>query len=173
MTTNPQSLTRTRRSLYEALLQLEQQKVVIVERALPYGDMALSPSTCVCIWTEKMILQASITAELKLSLHIITAYTSPIRSNKHCLCKCACLLSGVGVGGWVILMQSNQVDCLLLNLKWLLLCMGCRPVNVIELQHRFGSDKPSIPGYCMVASTLAQNKATLPMPALYDTPCSE
>lgn len=59
MTTNPQSLIRTRRSLYEALLQLEQQNAVVVERALHHVDVALSPSTCLCIWTEQALLQVS------------------------------------------------------------------------------------------------------------------
>ena len=59
VTTNCHSLVRTRRSLYEALLQLEQQGAVVVERALHHVDVALSPSTCLCIWTEQAMLQAS------------------------------------------------------------------------------------------------------------------
>lgn len=59
MTTDPGSLIRTRRSLYEALLQLEQQNAVVVERALNHVDVALSPSTCLCIWTEQALLQES------------------------------------------------------------------------------------------------------------------
>ena len=58
VTTNPHSLIRTRRSLYEGLLQLEQQQVVVVERALPHVDAALSPSTCLCIWTEQDLTKA-------------------------------------------------------------------------------------------------------------------
>lgn len=58
VTTTPNSLLRCRRSLYEALLQLEQQGAVVVERDLPYVDLVLSPSACMCIWTEEQILQA-------------------------------------------------------------------------------------------------------------------
>lgn len=59
VTTDRHSPIRTRRSLYEALLQLEQQGVVVVERALSHVDVALSPSTCLCIWTEQALLQES------------------------------------------------------------------------------------------------------------------
>ena len=59
MTTNPHCLIRQRRSLYEALLQLEQQNAVVIERDLPYVDLVLSPSACLCIWTEEQLLQAS------------------------------------------------------------------------------------------------------------------
>ena len=59
VTTDSHSLIRTRRSLYEALLQLERQDAVVVERALHHVDVALSPSTCLCIWTEQALLQES------------------------------------------------------------------------------------------------------------------
>lgn len=58
VTTTPISLLRCRRSLYEALLQLEQQGAVVIERDLPDVDLVLSPSACMCIWTEEQILQA-------------------------------------------------------------------------------------------------------------------
>ena len=57
VTTNPDSLLRCRRSLYEAVLQLEQQSVVVVERHLAHVDLALTPSTCMCVWTEQQLLQ--------------------------------------------------------------------------------------------------------------------
>ena len=59
VTTNPDSLIRSRRSHYEALLQLEQQSAVVVERNLAHVDLALSPSICLCAWTETQLLQAS------------------------------------------------------------------------------------------------------------------
>ncbi len=59
VTTNPDCLLRQRRSLYEAVLQLEQQNAVVIERDLPYVDLVLSPSACLCIWTEEQHLQAT------------------------------------------------------------------------------------------------------------------
>jgi hypothetical protein len=59
VTTNPDCILRQRRSLYEALLQLEQQNAVVIERDLPYVDLVLSPSACLCIWTEEQLLQAN------------------------------------------------------------------------------------------------------------------
>ncbi len=59
VTTNPDCLLRQRRSLYEALLQLEQKNAVVIERDLPYVDLVLSPSACLCIWTEEQMLQAN------------------------------------------------------------------------------------------------------------------
>ncbi|KAL0053220.1 hypothetical protein WJX82_002643 [Trebouxia sp. C0006] len=59
VTTNPDCILRQRRSLYEALLQLEQQNAVVIERDLPYVDLVLSPSACLCIWTEEQLLQGT------------------------------------------------------------------------------------------------------------------
>ena len=65
VTTKASSLIRTRRSLYEALLQLEQQNAVVIERAMQHVDLALSPSTCLCIWTEQDLLEASTLAKVE------------------------------------------------------------------------------------------------------------
>ena len=59
VTTNPDCLIRRRRSLYEALLHLERQNAAVIERDLPYVDLVLSPSACLCIWTEEQLLQAT------------------------------------------------------------------------------------------------------------------
>ena len=58
VSTNPDSLLRLRRSLYEALLFLEQQNAAVVERELMHVDIVFSPSVCLCIWTEEQLLQA-------------------------------------------------------------------------------------------------------------------
>ncbi|DBA93366.1 TPA: hypothetical protein ACH3X2_003639 [Trebouxia sp. C0005] len=59
VTTNPDCLIRRRRSLYEALLHLERQNAAVIERDLPYVDLVLSPSACLCIWTEEQLLQGT------------------------------------------------------------------------------------------------------------------
>ena len=128
VTTNPSSLIRTRRSLYEALLQLEQQNKVIVERALQHVDVALSPSTCLCIWTEQELLQASISNPLKLVLCLVPEYTLPVRPVNHAVpwifvCadvhdSCQALLVDVDF------MQWSQTDCLLLTCQLNLVVIG-------------------------------------------------
>ena len=45
-------MVRSRRSLYEALLRLECEGAVVVERDMPAADLALSASTCLTIWPE-------------------------------------------------------------------------------------------------------------------------
>lgn len=46
------SLVRSRRGLYEALLRLEREGAVVVERCMPAADLALSASTCLTLWPE-------------------------------------------------------------------------------------------------------------------------
>ena len=41
-----------RRALYEAILLLEREGATVVERDLGFADLCLSPSTCLCVWTE-------------------------------------------------------------------------------------------------------------------------
>lgn len=57
ITSSPDSVVRTRQSLYEAVLRLEQQQVVVIERRLGDCDIILNASTCVCVWTEAQLLQ--------------------------------------------------------------------------------------------------------------------
>ena len=51
ITTSANSLLDQRRSLYEAVLAVEQQDAVVVDRHLPVEDIVLSPSTCLCLRT--------------------------------------------------------------------------------------------------------------------------
>ncbi|KAK9842540.1 hypothetical protein WJX81_005070 [Elliptochloris bilobata] len=46
------SVVRSRRGLYEALLCLEREGAVVVERDMLAADLALSASTCLSIWPE-------------------------------------------------------------------------------------------------------------------------
>lgn len=38
------------RSLYESILHLERKGLTVIERHMEHADMALSPSTCLCIF---------------------------------------------------------------------------------------------------------------------------
>lgn len=49
------SVLRSRRGLYEALLRLEREGAVVVERDMPAADLALSASTCLNIWPESSL----------------------------------------------------------------------------------------------------------------------
>lgn len=49
------SVLRSRRGLYEALLRLEREGAVVVERNMPAADLALSASTCLNIWPESSL----------------------------------------------------------------------------------------------------------------------
>ena len=49
------SLVRSRRSLHNALMQLEREGAIVVERHITCADLALSESTCCCIWTEQSL----------------------------------------------------------------------------------------------------------------------
>jgi hypothetical protein len=46
---------RSRRGLYEALLGLERESAVVVERDMPAADIALSASTCLSLWPESSV----------------------------------------------------------------------------------------------------------------------
>lgn len=51
--TDPHSLIRRRRPLYEAVLRLEADMMAVVDRRLPStADLALSAHSCFCAWTE-------------------------------------------------------------------------------------------------------------------------
>ncbi len=51
--TDTHCLIRRRRRLYEAVLQLEADKVAVVDRRLPCSaDLALSAESCFCAWAE-------------------------------------------------------------------------------------------------------------------------
>lgn len=52
-----------RREMYQAVLQLEREGAAVVDRDLRCEDLALSASTCLCIWTEKSF-QASFNPSL-------------------------------------------------------------------------------------------------------------
>lgn len=60
ITNNPQSVFRTRQSLYEAVLQLEKQDLIVVERRLEDCDIVLNASTCISLWTEEQIRQVKL-----------------------------------------------------------------------------------------------------------------
>lgn len=49
------SLVRSRRSLYEAVLRLEREGALVVERNMPAADLALSASTCLSLWPESSL----------------------------------------------------------------------------------------------------------------------
>jgi hypothetical protein len=49
------SLVRSRRSLHNALMQLEREGAIVVERHITCADLALSEGTCCCIWTEQSL----------------------------------------------------------------------------------------------------------------------
>lgn len=57
---NPQSVVRSRQSLYEAVLQLEKQDMIVVGRHLGDCDIILNASTCVSLWTEEQIRQVQL-----------------------------------------------------------------------------------------------------------------
>jgi hypothetical protein len=52
VTSRPGSLLRTRRALYEAVLTMERDGAVVVERRMALADVALSPSACLVVWTD-------------------------------------------------------------------------------------------------------------------------
>ena len=47
------SYLQGRRSLYEAVLLLEREGAIVMDRDLGYADLCLSPMTCLCMWTEQ------------------------------------------------------------------------------------------------------------------------
>ena len=49
------SVLRSRRGLYEALLRLEREGAVVVERDMPAAHLALSASTCLNVWPESSV----------------------------------------------------------------------------------------------------------------------
>lgn len=53
--TRSDSLSRSRRGLHNALLQLENEGAAVVDRNLSCADLALSATTCCCIWTEESL----------------------------------------------------------------------------------------------------------------------
>jgi hypothetical protein len=44
---------RGSRTLYEAVLLLEREGAVVVERDLGFADLCLSAAACMCLWTER------------------------------------------------------------------------------------------------------------------------
>ena len=51
---SPSSLLQKRKALYDAMVQLEQQQqgLVLVERAMPYPDVIMTPAIGLCIWSQ-------------------------------------------------------------------------------------------------------------------------
>lgn len=52
---SPDSLVRSRRQLHNMLMQLERAGAAVVDRHMSCADLALSVSTCCCIWTEQSL----------------------------------------------------------------------------------------------------------------------
>ncbi|KAK9815324.1 hypothetical protein WJX72_001793 [[Myrmecia] bisecta] len=59
------SLLKSRRSLYEAVLQLERQGAVVVERELDGLDLVLTCDTFLRVWTESSLMGAELASALK------------------------------------------------------------------------------------------------------------
>ena len=65
--TDAQCLVRRRRRLYEAVLQLEAERMAVVDRGLPCSaDLALSANTCFCVWTEDAL---KVTFQIPSGMH--------------------------------------------------------------------------------------------------------
>jgi len=73
------------RPLYEAVLLREREGGGVVERDLGYADVCLSPSTCMCVWTQQ-----------SFQVHIVAASCT----------LCVCVFGG---GGGMV---SNLEACL-------------------------------------------------------------
>ena len=52
---SPNSLVRSRQRLHNMLMQLEREGAAIVDRPMSCADLALSMTTCCCIWTEQSL----------------------------------------------------------------------------------------------------------------------
>lgn len=52
---SPNSLVRSRRGLHNMLMQLEREGAAVVDRPMSCVDLALSVTTCCCIWTEQSL----------------------------------------------------------------------------------------------------------------------
>jgi hypothetical protein len=66
ISSRPESQLQARRPLYEALLQLEQHGVVLVERLLRLVDVVLSPSSCLCLLAGQELQQLQAQAQAQL-----------------------------------------------------------------------------------------------------------